>query len=122
MPLPIFVFGSNLAGRHGKGAALWARTNRGAIYGRGFGRQGHSFAIPTKDHDLKVLPIASIARYVDEFIEYARQRPDMLFQLTPIGCGLAGYHPDDIAPLFRLVPDNVIIPPVFAHYLARQAA
>ncbi len=122
MPLPIFVFGSNLAGRHGKGAALWARTNRGAVYGRGIGRQGHSYAIPTKDHHLKTLPIAAIARYVDEFIIHAAEHPQLTFQLTPIGCGLAGYRHEQIAPLFDAASANIIIPPEFAAYLTRAAA
>ena len=110
----IFVFGSNLAGRHGKGAALFAREQRGAIYGCGVGPQGNAYAIPTKDHALKTLPLASIARYVAGFIAYARSHQALTFELTPIGCGLAGYTPDDIAPLFAKAPANVMLPPAFA--------
>lgn len=90
---PIFVFGSNLAGRHGKGAALWARQHRGAIYGQGVGPQGNAYAIPTKDHRLRVLPLDVIAGHVHEFLKYAGERSDLRFQVTPVGCGLAGYRP-----------------------------
>lgn len=111
---PIFVFGSNLAGRHGKSAALFARNERGAIYGQGVGRQGMSYAIPTKDKSLRTLPIAAIKPYVDVFIDYARRNPQLTFQLTPIGCGLAGYHHAQIAPLFNDASANVILPVEFA--------
>lgn len=111
---PVFVFGSNLAGRHGKGAALWARQNRGAVYGVGFGLTGNSFAIPTKNRDLQTLPLDEIARYVERFTRFAMDRKDLTFQLTPIGCGLAGYKPEQIAPMFDGAPSNVILPPEFA--------
>ncbi|PKP97441.1 MAG: hypothetical protein CVT74_14065 [Alphaproteobacteria bacterium HGW-Alphaproteobacteria-13] len=110
---PIFVFGSNLAGRHGKGAALWARQHRGAIYGQGEGLQGQSYAIPTKDHRLAVLPVETIAVHVDKFLEFARLNAELTFQLTPIGCGLAGHKHHQIAPLFISAPSNVILPPEF---------
>lgn len=71
MSEPIFVFGSNLAGRHGKGAALFARRNHGAIYGQGVGRQGNSYAIPTKDAKLRTLPLVTIHEHVGDFIVYA---------------------------------------------------
>lgn len=110
----IFVFGSNLAGRHGKGAAFWARQHRGAIYGQGVGLQGASYAIPTKDGSLRTLPLTTIRTYVDGFIAFATSRPDLTFQLTPIGCGLAGYRHAQIAPLFRGAPANVVLPDEFA--------
>lgn len=111
---PVFVFGSNLAGRHGKGAALWARQHRGAIYGRGEGMQGNSYAIPTKDANLRRLPLDAIAASVASFIEFALTRPDLSFQVTPIGCGLAGYTPKDVAWMFNLPPpSNVQLPPEF---------
>jgi hypothetical protein len=115
---PVFVFGSNLAGRHGKGAALWARLHRGAIYGRGVGPQGNAYAIPTKDHRLRVLPLHVIRDYVGEFLDYARRQPNTSFELTPIGCGLAGYRPEQIAPMFSDVPPNVILPDAFDTVLA----
>lgn len=110
---PCFVFGSNRAGRHGKGAALWARRNRGAIYGVGEGHQGNSYAIPTKDEKLNTLTLEDISKHVEHFIEFAKTHPHLTFQLTPIGCGLAGYDPKDIAPMFRDAPMNVSKPEVF---------
>jgi hypothetical protein len=110
---PVFVFGSNLAGRHGKGAALWARRHRGAIYGQGIGPQGNAYAIPTKDHQLRVLPLDVIRSHVRQFLAYASRCPDLRFQVTPIGCGLAGYRPDQIAPMFADAPANVILPGTF---------
>lgn len=108
---PVFVFGSNLAGRHGKGAALWARQHRGAIYGQGVGRQGNSYAIPTKDERVRTLPLAVIASHIREFLDYAIAHPNIAFQLTPVGCGLAGYTRADIEPLFEGAPRNVLWPP-----------
>ena len=115
--IPVFVFGSNLAGRHGKGAALWARRHRGAIYGQGIGRQGNAYAVPTKDHQLRVLPLHVIEAHVAAFLDYARQRPGVRFELTPIGCGLAGYRPEQIAPMFSNAPANVMLPDAFAAIL-----
>jgi hypothetical protein len=115
---PVFVFGSNLAGRHGKGAALWARQHRGAIYGQGVGRQGISYAIPTKNHQLRVLPLELIRGHVDEFLRYASHYPNLRFEVTPIGCGLAGYRPDQIAPMFATAPSNVTLPSAFRAVLA----
>lgn len=110
----IFVFGSNLAGRHGKGAALWAKQNRGAIYGVGEGRMGQSYALPTKDFALRTLPLEYIERYsVANFLAYARIHAGETFQLTPVGCGLAGYTPDQIAPMFGRAPPNVLLPDEF---------
>jgi hypothetical protein len=97
----IFVFGSNLAGRHGKGAALYARQHYGAIYGQGEGRQGDSYAIPTKDFLLHPLPLDEIARYVARFRDYAASNLDLNFVVTRVGCGLAGYQDRQIAPLFQ---------------------
>lgn len=110
---PVFVFGSNLAGRHGKGAALWARQHRGAIYGQGVGPQGNSYAIPTKDERLRTLALAVIRYHVNTFLIHAREHSGEQFQLTPIGCGLARYRPEDIAPMFRDAPANVQLPPEF---------
>lgn len=103
----IMVFGSNSAGRHGKGAALFAKQHRGAIYGQGFGRQGMSFAIPTKDRNIETLPLDIIANYVRLFVEEARMNPELEYYVTPIGCGLAGYKYSQIAPFFKDVPPNV---------------
>jgi hypothetical protein len=106
----IFVFGSNVAGRHGKGAALFAKQNHGAVYGQGYGLQGSSYAIPTKDEDLRPLPLLEIARYVFQFLDFARAHPELTFQVTPIGTGLAGYRHEDIAPMFLGAPSNCELP------------
>ena len=92
----VFVFGSNLAGRHGKGAALEAVSNWGAEYGVGEGRTGNSYAIPTKDANLKTLPLDSIGQSYIKFWKYALRNPDTQFLLTPFGTGLAGYHISEI--------------------------
>lgn len=113
----IFVFGSNEAGRHGKGAALYARQHHGAIYGQGVGRQGDSYAIPTKDGALRTLPIRDIQGYANAFISYACRNSNLQFKLTAIGCGLAGYKPSDIAPLFAHAPANVRMPDEFKEAL-----
>lgn len=106
----VFVFGSNLAGRHGKGAALEAQRHYGAIYGQGIGRQGMSYAIPTKDRDLKVLTLDAIERHVREFLDYAAANSTTEFFVTAIGTGLAGYRHEDIAPMFRSAPKNCALP------------
>lgn len=109
----IFVFGSNLVGRHGKGAALFAKNHRGAIYGRGEGLQGNSYAIPTKDAHLKTLPLNNIMLGVARFIKFATEHPELTFELTPVGCGLAGYKPSQIGPMFSSAPPNVKKPKEF---------
>lgn len=106
----IFVFGSNLAGRHGKGAALFAKQNRGAISGKGVGHHGQSYAIPTKSSALLTLGRNVIKIYVEEFMDYARANPELRFEVTKIGCGLAGYDEREIAPLFRGAPENCDLP------------
>lgn len=109
--VPVFVFGSNLAGRHGKGAALFALHHRQAIYGQGVGRQGQSYAIPTKDARLRTLPLSEIAAHVADFLAYALEHPEERFHVTRVGCGLAGYTDRDIAPLFLRSPLNCELPP-----------
>lgn len=106
----IFVFGSNLAGRHGAGAAKEARLKYGAIYGQAMGRQGNSYAIPTKDEHLRPLPLEDIHDYVDTFRNYAIAHPELRFNVTRIGCGLAGYSDVEIAPMFRHAPTNCRLP------------
>lgn len=107
---PIFVFGSNLAGRHGKGAALCALKEHGAIYGQAKGLQGDSYAIPTKDAHIKTLPLDRIKEYVQEFLLFADSHPQFMFNVTRIGCGLAGYKDKDISPMFNDAPYNCILP------------
>jgi hypothetical protein len=108
--ITIFVFGSNLAGRHGKGAALEAITRHGAIYGQGEGLQGNSYAIPTKDSQLQPLALWRIKEYVSNFKRFAKLNPQLEFMVTKIGCGLAGYSPEDIAPMFDNAPTNCKLP------------
>ena len=102
----IFVFGSNLAGRHGRGAALEAKKHWDAQYGVGKGRTGAAYAIPTKDGQLNTLDLEYIYRHVQEFIEYAKCHQELKFLVTRIGCGLAGYTDEEIAPMFQGAPAN----------------
>lgn len=118
-PILIFVFGSNLAGRHGKGAALAAVHHHGAVRGVGEGLQGRSYAIPTKDSSLRPLPLEQIEEHVNTFIQFAYQHPHWRFNITAVGCGLAGYEPAHIAPLFANVPANCELPPSFLAVLGR---
>lgn len=116
----IFVFGSNEAGRHGAGAALWAAQHYGAKYGVGFGPQEHSFAIPTKDWRIETLPVVVIKQYIDRFIVYARWHPTDTFQVTQLGCGLAGLQAKDIAPLFKYAPPNCLFDEAWKEYLPKK--
>ena len=109
-PNEIFVFGSNLAGMHGGGAARMARLYFGAVLGNGDGPQGQSYAIPTMQGGVE-----TIQPYVDKFISYAKAHPEQTFLVTPIGCGIAGFMPDDIAPLFEkaICVENIHLPQSF---------
>lgn len=108
----VMVFGSNLAGRHGKGAAKDA-LKFGALNGCCAGHFGQTYAIPTKDRQLATLPLDEIRDFVDDFLDYAYSMPSLTFLVTPIGCGLAGYKPADIAPMFQHRTPNVILPKSF---------
>ena len=106
----VFVFGSNLAGMHGGGAARVARLRFGAVMGNGVGMQGRSYAIPTMQGGTK-----TIRPYVNDFIAYAKEHPELTFLVTPIGCGIAGFEPEDIAPLFEEASnvENIWLPESF---------
>ena len=106
-PNEIFVFGSNLAGAHGGGAARIALDCFGAVWGQGVGLQGQSYAIPTMQGGVE-----TIKPYVDEFIEFAKVHPELKFLVTRIGCGIAGFRDEEIAPLFTdaIEVENVILP------------
>ena len=118
----IFTFGSNESGRHGKGAALHAFKHHGAKYGSHLGLTGDSYAIPTKDERLQTLPLYQINQYVALFIGAAHEEcNDMEFYVTAIGCGLAGYRSEDIAPMFRLVPQNCLMPIEWREWLPNTA-
>ena len=106
----IFVFGSNLAGMHGGGAARIARLHFGAVMGKGVGLQGQSYAIPTMQGGVE-----TIRPYVEDFLDFAKHHPEMQFLVTPIGCGIAGFEAEDIAPLFEEAKEmkNISLPESF---------
>ena len=112
----IFVFGSNLSGRHGKGAALQA-VKFGAKYGVGIGRTGQCYAIPTKGFNLEVLKLEVIKQHVEVFLDYVQSNSQLEFLLTPIGCGLAGCDSNQIAPMFNRQYENLILPVEFKNAL-----
>ena len=116
-PDEVFVFGSNLAGMHGGGAALFAARHFGAVMGQGVGLQGQSYAIPTMQGGVE-----TIKPYVDEFIDFAKAHPELFFYVTPIGCGIAGFRDEEIAPLFLAARtlENVCLPESFVNLLSLQ--
>jgi hypothetical protein len=115
-----FVFGSNLGGVHGSGAARVAREQFGAEYFVGAGPSGNSYAIPTKNETIEhALPLKTIDRYVQQFIRHARSYEGHVeFFVTAIGCGLAGYTFTQIAPMFKDAPDNCSFPDTWKPYLS----
>lgn len=122
------VFGSNLAGRHGKGSALLAREQFGAIYGQGEGLQGQSYAVATKDGrpgtpNLRdpeaTLSLEDIRRHIGNFINFAKEHPDMDFHVVRLGCDLAAHKDSDIAPLFDDAPDNCSFPEPWEPWLGQ---
>ena len=110
----VFVFGSNLGGFHGGGAARVALEQFGAVWGQGVGLQGKSYAIPTMHGGVDV-----IKPYVDEFIAFAREHRELRFLVTPIGCGIAGFTVEEMAPLFATAIDdeNIILPESFVNII-----
>lgn len=110
-PNEVFVFGSNLAGCHGGGAARVAMNKFGAVWGQGVGLQGQSYAIPTMQGGVE-----TIKPYVDDFITFAKEHPQLKFYVTRIGCGIAGFRDEEIAPLFQdaVGEENIILPKSFA--------
>ncbi|HSP75861.1 MAG TPA: hypothetical protein VLO31_06575 [Cryobacterium sp.] len=103
----VFVFGSNAAGLHLSGAAAAAHSSFGAVWGEGHGLHGQSYAIDTMSG------IETIEAEVATFLEFVRRHPDLRFLVTEIGCGIAGYTPGQIGPLFRGAPENVVLPQSF---------
>lgn len=116
----VFVFGSNEAGRHGRGAARQAMS-WGAVYGVGEGLQGQTYGIPTKDYNINTLLPIYIDNYVQRFIKFTWTHPSTRFLVTEIGCGLAGHKVETIAPMFTAVVemnlDNVILPERFYNFI-----
>ncbi len=113
----IFVFGSNLKGVHGAGAAAFAYSHRGAVWGQGEGLQGDSYALPTCSAPGVPLELRSIEHYITRFLNFAKDHPTLQFQVTAVGCGIAGFKPEQIAPLFfkHGPSDNVWLPAQFFH-------
>lgn len=112
----VFVFGSNLEGMHGGGAARTAYQRFGAVWGEGVGHHGQSYAIPTMHGGVE-----QIRPYVDEFVEYARANTHLRFLVTRIGCGIAGFRDEQIAPLFSeaLNCSNIILPREFVEAIEK---
>ena len=112
----IFVFGSNLQGMHGGGAARVALERFGAVWGQGTGLQGQSYAIPTMHGGVDV-----IAPYVNDFIAFAKEHPELKFLVTEIGCGIAGFSVSEMAPLFKEALDitNIYLPERFVEELEK---
>lgn len=104
--LGVFVFGSNEAGVHGAGAAKHALVHFGAKRGVGEGRTGDAYAIPTKDVNIESRTLEEVKESVDRFLRYAEVNPTLNFKVTKIGCGLAGFSSDEIAPMFLGAPKN----------------
>ena len=116
-PNEIFVFGSNLSGFHGGGAARLAYERFGAVWGLGVGLQGRSYAIPTMQGGVE-----TIKPYVDQFRDFALEHPEYKFLVTRIGCGIAGFTPKQIAPLFATAIElpNVVLPRDFVEIILKQ--
>jgi len=106
----IFVFGSNLDGHHYGGAARIAYQKFGAVWGQGVGLHGQTYAIPTMQGGVE-----SIKPYVDDFINFAKEHNEYIFLVTRIGCGIAGFKDEEIAPLFKTAfsCDNIVLPKSF---------
>lgn len=121
----IFVFGSNEDGYHGLGAAKTARHAYGAVMGISYGMTGSSFAIPTKDSSIRnTLPLNQIEMYVQGFIAFAIGHPEMVFEVTRIGCGLAGLKDEQVAPMFKqaVMLPNVGFDTAWLPWLGEEAA
>lgn len=106
----IFVFGSNLEGRHERGAAKDALEKYGAVYGQGIGHYGNSYALPTKRTKRITMRIEDVEYHVGVFLRYATMHPELEFNVTRVGCGLAGFRESQIAPMFRDAPPNCFLP------------
>lgn len=112
----IFVFGSNYSGRHGAGAAYLAWNKFGAEMGVGEGLTGQCYALPTMDEFFRTLPLNELKEKIENFVKFCKKQPEKIFLLTKIGCGIAGYSPSEIAPLFKdflPLPSNLILPREF---------
>lgn len=102
----MFVFGSNLRGAHGAGAAFIARRDYGAALGQGIGVTGSCYAIPTKDENIRSMDLFRINEHVCDFVTYVQNHPNLKFFITKVGCGLAGFKSEEIAPMFHQIAEN----------------
>lgn len=116
----IFVFGSNMSGYHGAGAARVAHKYHGAIYGIGEGHEGNSYALPTMGYKINHLPLNKVKDNIEKFKDYARKNPELRFKVTCVGCGLAGFRDDQIAPLFSDSPKNCYFDTKWKIYLGND--
>lgn len=118
----VFVFGSNTHGRHGRGAARDALTHYDAIIGLGEGPTKYTYALPTCKWTPHLVPmeLEEIQEAVEQFRAYVVEHPELAFQLTPVGCGLAGYHHKQIAPMFEDFPSNCWLPEEWMSYLGME--
>jgi hypothetical protein len=119
----IFVFGSNLSGIHGAGAANTAFKRFGAKYGVGEGITGSSYALPTKNRELQTLPLDTIKTHVNKFFDLALPHKEYTFLVTEVGCGFAGYSHEDVAPFFEraLGCDHIFLPESFWNVIVKDA-
>ena len=115
----VFVFGSNMAGTHQGGAAKTALLNFGAMKGVGRGWSGQSFAIPTMNEHLQQMPLSQIQHYIDDFKIYTKNHPKTKYFITAVGCGVAGYTVEEIAPMFKGISHNVILPVSFRAFVEK---
>lgn len=104
--MKVFVFGSNLAGKHLGGAAYFAFEHHGAIIGQGEGLQGESYALPTMDKNLFPLTLEEVKEHVNKFLKFASENSGLEFHITAVGCGIAGFKREDIIPMFAGAPEN----------------
>lgn len=116
----IFVFGSNEAGNHAGGAARYA-LSLGAEMGVAFGMRGDTFAVPTLDKEFQQLSLAQIETYVNQFLHFAEVNPELTFQVTCLGCGIAGFKHSDIAPMFQGASENCLFDNQWQPYLGNAA-
>ena len=114
-PDEVFVFGSNASGAHGGGAARFALDRFGAVWGQSEGLQGQSYGIDTMSG------LGVFEEHVGRFLEFARSHPELRFLVTEVGCGIAGYTPDQVAGFFREAPENVLLPESFTRALGERS-
>ena len=120
--IEIFVFGSNTAGIHGAGAAKFAHTKHGAVLGVGEGLRGTSYALPTKNATIETLPLEEIKTHVAKFLKFASENTGMIFNVTRVGCGLAGYKDNEIAPMFVYSSSNCCFPTEWQPWLGNSVS